>query len=221
MIDLQRAAPDSDRYSATASTNCRSSRRILCVVAQWLVNIYPMYSKVVRCYPERDNPFGIGRFQMKPIRYALTAFLVAIFTITTAPSMADEAMDKAIKARKASMQLRSFYLGTLGAMAKEKIPYDAAKAGAAADSFLSVATLDGSAMWPRGSDSTAMPDKTAAKVEIWTTYPEVATKGKAMVDAATVLAAVAGNGLAELQGAIGDVGKSCGGCHKSFRIKKE
>jgi len=62
-----------------------------------------------------------------------------------------------------------------------------------------------------------MPGKTRAKVEAWTTYPEVANKHKALVDAATKLSAVAGDGLDALKGAIGPVGKSCGGCHKPFR----
>ena len=158
---------------------------------------------------------------MRSIQYALTAIVIAAVTTFAMPSMADEAMENAVKARQANMQLRSWYIGTLGGMAKEKMPYDAEKAQAAADNLLAVISLDSAGQWPQGSDSTAMPGKSWAKVESWTTYPEVAEKGKAMVVAATAMAAVAGNGLGELQGAIGDLGKGCGGCHKPFRQKKE
>ena len=158
---------------------------------------------------------------MKSIRYVLTAFLVTAFAAVAVPSMAQDPMEKAVKARQGNMQLRAWYIGTLGGMAKEKIPYDAEKAQAAADNLLAVINLDSSGQWPQGSDSKAMPGKSWAKVEAWTTYPESAEKGKVMKAAATAMAAAAGNGLGELQGAIGALGKSCGGCHKPFRQKKE
>jgi len=47
-------------------------------------------------------------------------------------------------------------------------------------------------------------------------------KGKIEYNAeAAVLAAEAGNGLDALRAAIGDVGKSCKGCHDEYRAKKK
>ena len=130
-------------------------------------------------------------------------------------------MDKPVAARQAVMKLRAFYLGTLGGMAKGKIAYDAKKAQSAADSLLGLSNLDGSAMWPPGSGNDKRGTKTRALPAIWSTYPAVAEKGKAQKMAEEAMAKVAGNGLAALQGAIGDVGKACGGCHKQFREKKK
>ena len=158
---------------------------------------------------------------MKRLLTALTAAaIMALGTVSTS-AIADEAMEKAIKARKAQMKLYSWNLGTLGGMAKGKIDYDAKAAAAAANNLLALVNMDARGMWPQGSDSTAMPGKTRAKVEAWSTYPKVAEKGKAMAEAATQLASVAGNGLDELKGAIGPVGKACGGCHKPFREEKK
>lgn len=139
-------------------------------------------------------------------------------TIFAGMAAADGHLDGAIKARKALMQLYAFNLGQLGAMAKGEAEFDAKVAAAAANNLLAAATMDQSAMWPQGSDSTAMPGKTIAKAEIWTTYPAVVEKGKALSDAATKLAGMVGD-LDSLRAGIGAAGASCGGCHKEFREK--
>ena len=130
-------------------------------------------------------------------------------------------MDKPVAARQAVMKLRGFYMGPLGGMAKGKIAYDAKKAMAAVNSLLALEKLDGSAMWVPGSGADKLGDMTRAKPEIWSTYPEVANKGKALKVALENMAKVAGTGLDGLRAGIGDVGKACGGCHKPFRTKKQ
>ena len=148
------------------------------------------------------------------------AVFAAALAVTGMSAGADEAAEKAIKARKAQMQLYSWNLGALGAMAKGNVAYDAKAASSAANNLLALANLDAGSMWPQGTDSTAMPGKTRAKAEAWTTYPKVAEKGKEFNAAAVELASVAGNGLEALQAAVGAVGKTCGGCHKPFREEK-
>lgn len=156
---------------------------------------------------------------MKTQRISVLSSLVigAAVALTGAVAGADEAAEKAIKARKAQMQLYAWNLGAMGAMAKGKVEYNAEAASKAAANLLALANLDSGSKWPQGSDSTAMPGKTRAKAEAWTTYPKVAEKGKAFNEAAAALAKVAGNGLEALQGGVGAVGKTCGGCHKPFR----
>ena len=89
-------------------------------------------------------------------------------------SVAAGDFDKQIKARQAHMQLYSFNLGILGAMAKGEMEYNADLAKASADNLLAVATMNAGAMWPQGSDMAAAGNegKTWAKPEIWTTFPE-------------------------------------------------
>ena len=156
---------------------------------------------------------------MKAIRnIAIVAAAMAAFSST---AIANDPMEKAIKARKGQMQLYAFNLGQLGAMAKGEVAYDAAAATAAANNLLAVVTLDAMSMWPQGSDSTAMPGKTRAKVEAWTTWPEIGKKSEAMTAAAQQMAAAAGGGLDSLKGAIGEVGKGCKGCHETYREEKK
>ena len=149
--------------------------------------------------------------------------IVIAMAIAAVPMAAVQAgpMDKAVGARKADMKLRAFYMGQLGGMAKGKIAYDAKTAQGAANSLLALTKLDGSKMWPKGSGNDMLGTKTRAMPNIWSTYPEVAGKGKAYKMAVENLVKVAGSGLDGLKGAIGPVGKGCGGCPKPFRAEKK
>lgn len=152
-------------------------------------------------------------------RRMLTIGMAAALTAGAATAQADEAMEKAVKARQSVFQIYSFNLGQLAAMAKGEAEYNAEAAQNAADNLLAAATMKNGAMWPQGSDAEgAMKGKTRAKPEIWTTYPAIADKAKALTAAATVMQANAGT-LDGVKGAIGDVGKACKGCHDDFRNK--
>ena len=99
--------------------------------------------------------------------------------------------------------------------------YDAGKASAAAASLAALSGVDQSAMWPQGSDTDALGEDTAALPAIWATYPAITEKGKAFADAAAAMNDAAGTDLASLQAAMGALGKSCGDCHKDFRLKRD
>ena len=128
----------------------------------------------------------------------------------------EEQLKAAVKARQAHMTLYSFHLGTLGGMAKGEIDYDAASAQAAADSLAALATMSQAGYWLPGSDSDSIEGSRALPA-IWAADSEAMAKGQAMADAALAMQAVAGTDLAALQGAMGDLGGACGGCHKPYR----
>lgn len=142
-------------------------------------------------------------------------------TAAVAGSHADKAAENAIKARKSQMQLYAWNLGNLGAMAKGQAPYDAKAAQGYADNLNTLVNMNNGSMWPQGSDSTALPGMTRAKAEIWTTWPAIGEKSKALKTATAALVDEAGNGQAALGGALQKVGGSCGGCHKEFREEKK
>ena len=73
----------------------------------------------------------------------------------------------------------------------------------------------------KGSDNKAMPEKTRALPDIWTTYPKVVESQKALLKALEELVPAAGKDLQSLQGAMKAVGGGCGGCHKPFRAEKK
>ena len=144
--------------------------------------------------------------------------LISLSFLTAAFAAKDPNLD-AIKARQGSMQLRAFNAGPLFGMAKGKIVYDAKLASTLANNLLLETKLNMGRAWPKGSDNVAYKGKTGALPETWSTYPEVAEKGKAYVKAVEELAAVAGNGVDALKSKIGAIGKSCKGCHDDFREK--
>lgn len=147
---------------------------------------------------------------------ALAAGVAALPLVATAGPM-----ENAIKARQGVMQIYSFSLGALGAMAKGEMDFDANLAQASADNLLAAATLNAGPMWPQGSDSEQMLEvETRALPAIWSTYPAVVDKSKAMVAAATAMQKAAGS-LDGIRASIGDVGKACKGCHTDFRAEKK
>ena len=155
---------------------------------------------------------------LKALRNAGIA--IAAMSVLAAGAQA-ASMDKPVAARKAVMVINGFYMGQLGAMAKGKMEYNAKTAQAAADSLLALAKMNTGSMWVPGSGNDKLGDMTRAKPEIWSTYPDVANKGKDLVMALEAMVKVVGTGVDGLRSSIGAVGKSCGGCHKPFRAKKK
>ena len=152
----------------------------------------------------------------------ISALLVTAAFSTTAFSDGhsdNKAIEAAIKARQSQMRLYAFNIGLLGGMAKGEIDYDADAAQAAASNLAALAKLDQSRLWPKGSDSETLgKDKPEALAAIWVPGSEVGAKAMAMTEAAVAMDAAAGGGLDSLRGAIGPLGKSCGGCHETFRV---
>jgi cytochrome c556 len=135
-------------------------------------------------------------------------------------AQADKATEGAIKARQSLMQVYSFNLGKLGAMAKGEADYDADLAAALAKNLLAAAQMDNRLMWPQGSGNDAYAGKTRALPAIWATYPKISEKSAALTAAVEKLAAEAGNGLDGIKANIGGVGGGCKGCHDDFRAPK-
>lgn len=134
-------------------------------------------------------------------------------------TQADDSHMDAIKARQGEFRMRAFYMGTLGAMAKGDMPYDAEKAQTMADNLLKLTELENGAMWVKGTDSDSYPGKSGAKPEIWSTYPKIMDAGKQYKMAVVGLAKEAGKGLKPMRSKVGAVGKACKGCHEDFRKK--
>lgn len=156
-------------------------------------------------------------------RFAIATAIALCATSFVTVAADDFPFKKQIQARQAFMKVYAFNLGLLGAMAKGEADYDAKRASAAATNLLAAAKMDNSAMWPGGSDAAAegLKDKTRAKPEAWSNYPEVSEKHQALTDALMTMAADAGSGLDAVRANMGAVGKGCKGCHESFRVPKD
>ena len=160
---------------------------------------------------------------MTTIRLSLrAAAALALGASCLAQAAAKGPHDDAIEARQAMFKLYGFNMGVLGAMAKEKIPYDAERAAEAAANLDALAQLGHSGLWPEGSDDASDGNApTRAMTAIWEDYPAINDKAMALQEATAALKPVAGDGLDALQGAIGDVGGACKGCHDDYRAEKK
>ena len=149
--------------------------------------------------------------------------LLLIGLSLTVPAFAADRDPKkdAIKARQAEMTLRSFNAGPLFAMAKGDMPYNADLANKLAGNLKTLLSFDNGRAFMPGTDNKAYPDDTTALPKLWENMPEIGKYGKKYGEAVNALAAAAGGGVDSLKSAVGDLGKSCKGCHDEFRKKKE
>ncbi|MBA5777796.1 cytochrome c [Stappia sp. F7233] len=147
----------------------------------------------------------------------LAATSALAFVLSAAlPAIADRAED-AVMARQGLMNLNSFNLGGLAAMAKGEVPYDAAQATVFATNLNQLSHLEILVLFPIDTDNEAMPGKTRALKALWADPAAVEEKIAAWRQATETLAAEAGGGLDSVKAGLGALGKTCNGCHESFR----
>ncbi|MBX2830102.1 MAG: cytochrome c [Rhodospirillales bacterium] len=146
----------------------------------------------------------------------LLGAMFAAGTIMPMTANADETMDNAtVENRKMLMDGIGGAMGTLGCYLKGKcelpepvlrnLANGIAFAAAAAPSAFEAKTMDASV-------------KTTATDNVWTDWADFSGRFPALKDAALAMAAVAGDKSA-MGAAMGDLGKSCKGCHDTYRSK--
>ncbi|MEM7614502.1 MAG: cytochrome c [Pseudomonadota bacterium] len=138
----------------------------------------------------------------------------AVAVATFSLSMADG--HSPIEQRQAAMKTVGKSTKTLGDMVKGASPFDAAAASAAlVDMQTAVATYG--ELFPEGSETGF---ETEAKDTIWsdrTGFDAVLATFKSEIDGAI---AAAPADQAALAAEFGDIGKTCGTCHQTYRVKK-
>lgn len=152
---------------------------------------------------------------------ARRASLALMIAVTAGGAFAASHAMEVYETRNALMKEMGKNLGTLGKMAKGEIDYDAASAAEAAAALKAAAEKATDAeLWAEGSDSMAI-EKTRALPEIWDNMDDFQAKGEELIAAAAAVEMAAPQGLQEMQAAMGEVGKSCGGCHKAYRAPEQ
>ncbi len=125
----------------------------------------------------------------------------------------------AIETRKATMKaVGGAFGGVMVKMVKGEIPYDAAAAKAAAATIVEKANgFDVAALFPKGSETGG---DTTASPKIWADMAGFKAGMEKFKVAAAAQAPNADKGLDQLKAAVGELGKSCKGCHDEYRIPK-
>jgi cytochrome c556 len=150
---------------------------------------------------------------------ALCAAALLAPTIAVSQDKPD-AGQKAITARQGYMQVVVWEAGPLFGMAKGKMDYDADAAAGHAANLKAISDYDVTRLFVAGTSKADRPGKTRTLAEYWA---DPAKTQQALDDwraAVAVVAEEAGKGQAELAAAVGEMGKTCGGCHKPFRAKE-
>lgn len=144
--------------------------------------------------------------------------LVMIFAAATSASVAfaQAKPEDQIRYRQGAMQVIGRSFGTLAAMAKGELPFnkDAAARHATVVAEVSDMPLITGAFGP-GTDKGA---PTKADPKVWSEADKFKVVFEKMVAEARKLPTAAGD-LASLKVAVGDVGKTCKGCHDDYRRK--
>ena len=145
----------------------------------------------------------------------MTAAALALLGPLAVSAQDDEALQRAIDARQAHMQLYAHNLGILGGMARGNIPYDADMAAAAAADLGHLTRVSQQAYWPEGSD--IMMEGSNALPAIWDNLDDVFAKSGDLVEAVAAMEAVAGDGLEAVQGRMQALGGACVACHREYQ----
>ncbi|MGH8123074.1 MAG: c-type cytochrome [Rudaea sp.] len=144
-------------------------------------------------------------------------FLAATGVCVAAAAFAHSAADDAIDYRMGLMTVVGWNFGTLGAMLKGKIPFDAAEFSkhAARIAFLSDQLVEG---FPKGSDK---GEDTAAKPAIWETFDDFQSKAKDFNREALALADIAkSNDQAKDKQQFKKLAGACKACHDKYKKKE-
>ncbi|HYN11048.1 MAG TPA: cytochrome c [Burkholderiales bacterium] len=121
-----------------------------------------------------------------------------------------------VKQRQAAMTLQGKYFGPLGGMAQGKVPYDAQVVQRNAG-YLDVLTK---LPWD-GFDPSTKDQKSQALPEVYSDQAKFKEASERLQSEVAKLVQVSKSGDENaVKGQIGAVGKSCGGCHDTFRQKQ-
>jgi len=128
-------------------------------------------------------------------------------------AMTEGVENEAVKARMMVMDGVKNATGALGAMAKGEMEFDADKAAEARQ-----ALIDHAAEIPAAFEAQEMDPKSTALPAIWENWADFEEKAKALGAAAEELDTSA---VEWVQAGMGDLGGTCAGCHKVYRVKKD
>lgn len=149
-------------------------------------------------------------------RSGLAAVVALTLGLAAGAVFAQQKPEVMVKQRQAVMTLQGKYFGPMAGMAQGKVPFnaDVVKRNSAFLDNLSRMAWD-------GFDPNTKDVKSAALPAVYEQQPKFKEAAARLENEAHKLWEVAQSGdEAAVKAQIGAVGKSCGGCHESFRQKQ-
>ena len=146
----------------------------------------------------------------------LTAIVALCFVPIALAHSDDHEPTGVIKERMDLMDTQKDAMKVIGEMAKGKIPFDAAKASAAAGEIETTAKKIPD-LFPEGSTDASSD----AKPEIWTDWETFTKDAADLESAATALKTALDGGADDWKAKFKGVIDACKSCHKSFRAEDD
>lgn len=142
--------------------------------------------------------------------------LVAIGLSMASIAQAQVKPEILVKQRQAAMTLQGKYFGPLGGMAQGKVPYDANVVARNAGYLEALSKMPWDGFAPGTKDV-----KSAALPAVFTdTAKFKEAQDRLQSEVAKLVSVSKGGDEAAVKAQLGAVGKSCGGCHETFREKR-
>jgi cytochrome c556 len=150
------------------------------------------------------------------MRRTFIAAVAAVVLVAPLSALAQAKPEQLVKQRQSAMTLIAKYFGPIGAMVNGKIPYNADVVARNATYVENLAQMP----WDGFHESTK-GEKSAARPEVWSNpkgFQEAADRLQSEV--VKLASAARAKDEAGVKAAFPGVGKSCGACHDSFRVKQ-
>ncbi|MBI3451794.1 MAG: cytochrome c [Rhodospirillales bacterium] len=145
--------------------------------------------------------------------------LVGVLGVATYSAEAQMNMMKQIEHRQEVMKGNGGAMKVLTPIVRGEAPWNQAAAVQAATTLANTAK-EINALFPQGTGPEA--GKTDALPAIWQNWADFQAKGQVFNEATTKLLQLAqANDEAGFKAQFPNVGKSCGGCHEGYRVKKQ
>jgi cytochrome c556 len=158
---------------------------------------------------------------LKKFKVYLSAVVLCtvVGSASVAHELGDEASmeEQAFTVRDSIFHVIGWNMGLMGGMAKGEIPSDDAAFVEAANNIVVLSKMIGTGFIPN-----SIIDGSIAKPEIWEDMDDFMDKAAALTAKAEEVAAAAASGGVAAGGVmLKDLGQTCGGCHREYKVKTD
>lgn len=146
----------------------------------------------------------------------VVACAILACTATAGAELNQDQAKRAVETRQSVLHLMGWNMAPLGAMARDRIAFDAARVETNASRLLALSQMMADAF---AADTRANDVTTEALDVIWEQPDDFAARIQDTIDASNGLVSATATGdEGAMREAIGALGSSCGSCHDDFRL---
>ena len=150
----------------------------------------------------------------RAVLWSWGCLVMALSIVANAHAGEEGDNERAIEYRQAVMNVMGWNMKPMGAMMKDKMPYDAAAFARHAKDLASAASVDLISGFPEDSDA----GETDALPDIWLDFEDFKQKFQNLQNSSNNLnEAVSAKDQGKIKAAFAELGKACKACHKAYK----